>query len=119
MSIATGPDRVVKTLRPTQAGAMKLSRRYGPALVCVRYRHDASGNTRYTTVELIVEQAPVQRRITDRTMVGVTIAWGEAALRAKAKSMGARWDEPSRSWRMSMRTARLLDVTDRIQQTWL
>jgi hypothetical protein len=119
MPIAVGPDRVVKTLWPTQAGAVKLARRYGPALVCVRYRHDAAGSTRYTTVELIVEQAPVQHRVSDRAMVGVKIAWGEAALRAKAKSMGARWDEPSRLWGMTMRTARLLDVTDRIQQTWL
>jgi hypothetical protein len=40
----------------------------------MRYRHDASGSTRYTTVELIVEQVPVQSLVTDRTMVGVTIA---------------------------------------------
>jgi len=119
MPNTAGPDRVVRTLRPTQAGAVKLARRYGPALVCVRYRHDAAGSTRYTTVELIVEQAPVQRRVTDRTMVGVKIVWGEAALSAKAKSMGARWDKPSQLWRMSMRTARLLDVTDRVQETWL
>jgi hypothetical protein len=119
MPIPTGPHRVVKTLRPTQAGALKLARRYGPALVCVRYRHDAAGSTRYTTVELIVEEVAVQRRVSDRTMVGVRIAWGEATLSAKAKSLGARWDKPSQLWRMSMRTARLLDVTDRIQQTWL
>lgn len=119
MPSADGPHRVVKTLRPTQPGAVKLARRYGPALVCVRYRHDTTGATRYTTVELIVEEVAVQRRVSDRTMVGVKIAWGEAALSAKAKSLGARWDKPSRLWRMSMRTARLLDATDRIQQTWL
>ena len=74
---------------------------------------------RCMTVELIVGQNPVHRRVTDRTMVGVKIAWGEAALRAKARHMGARWDKPSRLWGMTIRTARLLDATDRMQQTWL
>jgi hypothetical protein len=68
---------------------------------------------------LIIEQLAVQRRVTARAMVGVTVEWREAALRAKARSMGARWDEPSRLWRMTMRKARPLDVTDRMQQTWL
>jgi hypothetical protein len=81
------------------------------------YRHGGSGSARNKSVGLIVEQVPVQRRVTDRAIVVVTIAWGEAALSAKAKSMGARWDKPSRLWRMSMRTARLLDVTERVQQT--
>jgi hypothetical protein len=74
---------------------------------------------RCMTLELIVEQTAVQRRVTARTTVGVTVARGEAAVRAKARPMGARWDEPSRLWGMTMLTARLLDVTDRIQQTWL
>lgn len=50
---------VVKTLWPPQAGTIKLSRRYGPALLCVRYRHDETGLRRYTTIELIVDEAPV------------------------------------------------------------
>ena len=110
--------RVVKTLRPSQPGTIKLLRRYGNALVCVRYRHDATGKLRYTTVELIIEEAAVQPRITDRTIVGVTITWGEATLAAAAKRLGARWDKPSRLWRMTMRAAKALDLTDRIQATY-
>ncbi|HKX41878.1 MAG TPA: hypothetical protein VJO99_12025, partial [Burkholderiaceae bacterium] len=53
---------VVKRLSPTQAGALKLARRYGDALVCVRYRHDAAGRHRYTTVELIIDEAPIVPR---------------------------------------------------------
>jgi hypothetical protein len=74
---------------------------------------------RCMTVEWIVEQGPVQRRATDRTTVGVTVELAGAALRAKARPTGARWDEPSRPWRMTMRTARPLDATDRTRQTWL
>ena len=50
--------RVVKTLLPAQPGTLKLQRRYGDALLCVRYREDAGGTTRYTIVELVVDSAP-------------------------------------------------------------
>jgi hypothetical protein len=106
---------VTKTLWPGQAGAIKLSRRYGDALVCVRYRCDAAGNMRYTTVELIVEEAAIQKRLSERAIVGVRIEWGEAHLRTRAKAMGAKWDRRARLWTMSMRVARSLRLTDRIQ----
>src|SRR6185369_2650549 len=54
--------RVVKKLSVTQPGALKLAQRYGEALVCVRYRHDAERRYRYTTIELVVERAPIKRR---------------------------------------------------------
>ena len=107
--------RVVKTLRPAQPGTLKLQRRYGDALLCVRYREDAGGTTRYTTVELVVDTAPVQRRLTDRTIVGVQIAWGEATLSARAKALGAKWDSSARLWRMTFKAARHLELTDRIR----
>jgi hypothetical protein len=109
------PCRVVKTLRPAQPGTLKLQRHYGEALLCVRYREDASGTTRYTTVELVVDTAPVQRRLTDRAIVGVRIAWGEASVGARAKAMGAKWDSSAKLWRMTFKLARHLELTDRIQ----
>ena len=53
---------VVKKLAPDQNGAKKLARRFGDALVCVRYRYDADTGIRYTTVELLVGQAPLKKR---------------------------------------------------------
>jgi hypothetical protein len=106
---------VAKTLWPGQDGTIKLARRYGHALVCVRYRHDAEGRMRYTTVELIVDEAPIQRRLSERKMVGVRIAWGEEHLSARAKALGAKWDRNARLWRMSLKVARALGFTDRIQ----
>ena len=116
--------------RPEAVGHDRRLTRRLPGCLCrsacatgVRQRHGVSGSMRCMTLALIVEQTAVQRRVTARTTVGVTVgvtvARGEAAVRAKARPMGARWDEPSRLWGMTMRTARLLDVTDRIQQTWL
>lgn len=106
---------VVKTLWPAQAGAIKLARRYGPTLVCVRYRHDAAGRLRYTTVGLIVEEAPIQHRPNERSLVKVRIAWSETSMQARAKAMGAKWDASTRLWTMSVRVARTLGLTERIR----
>ena len=92
---------VAKTMWPDQGGAIKLARRYGDGLICVRDRHSVDGRTRFTTVEMIVETAPVQKRLSVRMIVGVRIAWGEAHLSARAKAMGAKWDRQTRLWRMS------------------
>jgi hypothetical protein len=45
------------TLRPGQKGTKKLVSRFGDRLICVRYRYDATRRKRFTTVELIVDEA--------------------------------------------------------------
>ena len=106
--------RVTKTLRPHQPGTLKLTRRYGNELLCVRYREDAQGRRRCTTVELVIDEGPVQRRLSDRSIVRVTIPWREHDIRERAKVMRARWEPETRTWLMSMRTARSLGLGDRI-----
>jgi hypothetical protein len=101
---------VVKTMWPMQPGALKLSRRYGPNLVCVRYRHDASGKTRYTTVELVIEEAQIQRRIPDRKTISVRLL--DPKLRARARALGAKWSDRKHTWQMSLRVARNLGILD-------
>lgn len=59
---APARTRVTKTLWPGQPGTLKLRQRHGPALLCVRYRHDADNQRRYTTVEIIVDEAPLPPR---------------------------------------------------------
>jgi len=66
--------RVTRSLRPGQPGTLKLMRLYGRGLLCVRYREDARGQTRYTTVEIVVDQSPVARRLTDQSILWVRIA---------------------------------------------
>ena len=61
--------RVSKEFLPGQPGTLKLSRKYGDTLICVRYRVDAEGLHRYTTVELVVDRVPIVKRV-DR-IVGV------------------------------------------------
>lgn len=43
--------KVLKKIEPGQPGALKWAQRYGPSLLCVRYRFDPAGTQRLTTVE--------------------------------------------------------------------
>ena len=81
MEAVYAETRIVKRLSATQAGAIKLAQRYGEALVCVRYRHDAQGRLRYTTVELVVDQAPIAARADLDQLVMVRLGVDEAELR--------------------------------------
>jgi hypothetical protein len=104
--------RVAKKLLPGQPGTLKLARRYGEALVCVRYRRDARGLHRCTTIELVVEDAPVVSR-SDR-IVGVRVRLEECELRDKVKQTGATWDRDAKLWRMPLRAATRLGLKERI-----
>ena len=81
-------------LFPGQPGALKLSRKYGDALVYVRYRLDADGLHRYTTVELIVDRVPIVKRV-DR-IVGVCILYEETTIQLAVRASGAAWDKPAK-----------------------
>ena len=105
---------VVKRLRPSQPGTLKLTRRYGDALVCVRYRHNADGTHRYTTVELVVDDAPVASRAHLDAIVLVRLAFTDAARRHRALAHGAKWDVERQLWQMPRRTAKKLRLAKRI-----
>lgn len=53
---------VLKTLVPGRSGTHRYQRQYGDRLVAVRYRHDPQKKRRLTTVELIVDEAPFEKR---------------------------------------------------------
>ena len=108
-------NRVTRTLKPGQPGTLKLHRHYGKALMNVRYRENAEGTIRYTTVELVVDEAPVQRRLSDRSIVGVRITWGELSLSTKAKAMGAKWEPATKLWRITYGAAKALGLISRIR----
>lgn len=106
--------KVLKRFTPNQPGAIKLARRYGDALVCVRYRVDADGLSRITTVELIVERTPIQPR--KDKIVGVKINYGEPELQSVVKAAGATWDKEAKLWRMPKRVATALKLGQRIRE---
>jgi hypothetical protein len=106
--------RIVKRLSATQAGAIKLAQRYGEALVCVRYRHDAEGRLRYTTVELVVDRAPIAARADPDELVMVRLDFDDAQMRQQALANGAQWDAQRHLWCMTRRTAKRLRLVRRI-----
>jgi hypothetical protein len=106
--------RVIKTLAPGQPGTLKLIREHGETLVCVRYRMDQERRRRYTTVELIVEAAPLrEHRAADRKIYAVRTRPEEKHLRAALQAMGAKWNSAQRHWITSARVVRMLDLQDR------
>lgn len=109
--------RVVKTLWPRQAGTLKLLRKFGTDLVCVRYRHDPTGLHRLTTVEIVVDQSPVASHRSDRQVFGVRIGLLEHDLRARAKAHGAKWDDAAKLWRMRGKGIKLLNLHARVVKT--
>jgi hypothetical protein len=110
----TASLRVTKKLSPDSRGALKLSRQYGDALVCVRHRSDDRGDYRYTTVELLVEKTPIRPR--SDTLVTIRIAPDEKSLQSLVKAAGGKWDFNLRLWRLPRRVVGLLRLTDRITE---
>ncbi|MEO8060761.1 MAG: hypothetical protein ABI671_20825 [Burkholderiales bacterium] len=114
---AYAATHVTKRFSATQAGALKLARCFGDALVCVRYRHDPEGSYRYTTVELVVDEAPVVRRTDPDAKVMVHVAFDDTQLQKLVRAHGARWDNRQRLWAMPRRTAKKLGLLACIVKT--
>lgn len=111
------------TLRPGQRGTKKLVQRFGDRLICVRYRYDGSQRKRFTTVEIIVAEAPWHPVTSSGTSrppcdspqrVTVRIDYSEQALREQIKAAGGRWDADKRVWQLPLGRVRALGLIDRI-----
>jgi hypothetical protein len=117
------PGGVIKRLSPGAAGTRRLLDRYGDALVCVRYREDQNGNSRYTTIELIVDRRPAKppRKATPQPAATpqpvtafVRINYDEEDLRQRVKAAGGTWDPKLRLWKIPQRAIQPLGLSGRI-----
>lgn len=108
--------RVIKTLWRGQPGTLKLARRHGARLVCVRYRQDPLGLHRYTTIELIVEHGPAAGRHFDNKTFAVKIDYQEEALRHAARQHGAQWDPRTQTWHIQGWALRRLNLESRVRK---
>jgi hypothetical protein len=106
---------VGKTMQVDTPGAVKLTRKYADALVCVRYRVSPDGSERITTIELEVDRVAVQRKA--NPVVAVKIYPTERRLTALAKAKGARFNGKTRLWRMHRNDAHALGLGARIAVT--
>jgi hypothetical protein len=90
--------RAAKRIKPSQRGAIKLARSYGPELLCVRYRENPDGTERLTTVELVVERVVIQKR--DDPTVSFKIKQDEVDLRRLAMTKGAKYNGKNHMWQL-------------------
>lgn len=107
---------VLKTLWPPQPGTLQWRDRFGDRLVCVRYRHDAHSAHRYTTVELLVDHAPVRVVRSRRKAWELRMAPIKPALRRALRQVGAEWDPEAEVWRLTLTMARKLGITGTVQR---
>jgi hypothetical protein len=106
--------RVIKKFSPNQPGAIKLARRYGSSLVCVRYRESMDGAIRFITIELLVDQVPVIKKKPDAEIVAIQLNGNELELRQHLMASGAQWDPRARVWRIPRGLARRLRLMNRV-----
>jgi hypothetical protein len=98
-------------LRPGDRGTKKLTKRYRDKLVAVRYRYDRAKGKRYTTVELIVDEAPWIGRPKPGSDVFVMAGWDEKDLIKRIKKAGGEWYSHRRLWKLPYETAKNLGIT--------
>jgi hypothetical protein len=101
---------VIKKLLPQAPGARRWAAKFGDRLLCVRYRVDAQGQRRHTTVEIVVDEAPTL----GSERVGPRIGWAEKELRQRIKAAGGKWDASAGLWMLPLGTARQLGLMERI-----
>ena len=106
--------RIIKKLAPGDAGTKRLSQRFGPDLVCVRYRQDREARRRYTTVEIMVDSGPLATTPLLRSGQLVRIGLNEPDLRQAAAKLGAVWDPQQQAWRMNKEAVKRLQLEQRL-----
>lgn len=99
-----------KRLLPGVPGTKRLLERYGDSLVCVRYRHSAESNQRFSTVELLVETR-IDKYQKDAWL---RVGYGETTLRQEIKAAGGKWDTHRKLWQLPLATIREMGLEKRI-----
>lgn len=112
---------ISKKLSPGQPGTKRYMRQFGDALVCVRYRTHPATATRYTTVEIVVDEKQRPKDISpggieETTLVAVTVAFNETELRQRVKQAGGKWDQARKVWLLTYGDARKLGLHGRIRK---
>ncbi len=120
--------RTVRTLKPGQNGTKELMTRFGPSLLCVRYRYDEDRRENLKTVELVVQRRPregepecrgsrspeTQAGARTRRQVALRIGWRERDLQRRVKAAGGRWHPARRVWMLRRDVAERMDLLSRV-----
>ncbi len=88
-------------LKAGQPGTKSLVKKYGEALLCVRFKYDARTRQRIKTIELVIEKktwTPPKRAYAADTLVPLRIEPYDMPMRQQAKAAGGRWNPEKRRW---------------------
>ncbi len=97
--------RTTKTLKPGQKGTRELLQRFGPGLLCVRYRYDDDRRERLKTVELVVKRSSRDGEV--ESCGGQSVGTGEVVPRSLAPRRIAPGQAASASGRSGPRRVAL------------
>lgn len=100
----------IKRLKPGAPGTKRLVKRFGDALLCVRYRHDPLRHCRLTTVELIIEERPEKPEKT----AWIHIAYSETELRLRVKEARGTWHPDRKLWLVPLKKIKALKLETRM-----
>lgn len=116
--LARGVLRTGAVLHPGRPGAVKLARKYGEKLLCVRYRYDKERGVRLVTVELVEEVVPwvprPPREESPSEFVYIEVAREEVEVRALVRGAKGFWDSEKKLWRLRRERVVALKLVDRI-----
>jgi hypothetical protein len=107
-----------KTLIAGKPGTDKWVKKYGDALVCVRYKYDLQNGRKIKTVELIVENQPWNKnnsRIPANKIVGIRVKYGEINVARLVRNAGGVWNKAKKLWQLPYLEAMNLGLEDRIE----
>jgi hypothetical protein len=107
---------VAKTLRAGAHGTKRAQAKFGDALVCVRYRHDAMRLQRLTTVELVIDASPLHPRAFNLAKFGLRIEPKAHDLHRSIRAAGGQWDGRTRLWWLKGSAIRKLGLVHCIVQ---
>ena len=109
--------KTIKTLNPDAKGTKKLVNIYGDKLVYVRYRHDYNRKRKLKTVEIIVDDAPLNpkpSKIPMNKIMNLSVAYGEVHIGKLIKSVGGKWNHEDKVWELPYREVLALGLEERI-----
>ena len=108
-----------KTLIPGRPGTVKWVKKYGEALIYVRYRYDVLNKRKIKTVELIVEDEPWdggKRKIPGNKIVEIKVSYGEVEIRRLVRQAGGKWNKEKKIWLLPYREVISLGLTGRMKK---
>ena len=102
------------TLRPGARGTIQRVRKYGEKVMFVRYRYIAPIQTRYKTVELIIDERPWIPQNTPVEFLSLYIEEEEEDVKHCILTHGGRWDEDRQLWLLPTYKVHMLGMEHRV-----